>query len=330
VSPPDVLALVGPTGTGKTAVSLELAAALDAEIVCGDSRQIFRGLDAATGKPTAAERALRPHHLFDWLEVTESPSAGAYARAARAALAQITARGRVAVVVGGSGLYLRALAVGLARVPPIPETVRRAVREEMAAHGPEELHARLAELDPALAARLAPRDRQRIARGLEVARASGRPLSSWLTEAPPALPAGERWLFLGLTLERATLYGRLDRRTAGFFAGDLLPETRALLARGVPPDAPGLRSLGYAQAVAHLLGRASYETALARAQLETRRYAKRQWTWWRQEGPRVDLRWLEAGESEPPGAVARRALDLWRAGRGETSQAPPAPGTRPG
>jgi tRNA dimethylallyltransferase len=308
-----VLALVGPTGAGKTAVSLELAAALDAEIVCGDSRQLFRGLDAATGKPTPAERAACPHHLYDWLEVTGTPSAGAYARAARRVLEDLAARARTPLVVGGSGLYLRALARGLAEAPPVPAEVRRAVRAELAERGPERLHAELAALDPELAARLAPRDRQRVARGLEVARATGRPLSAWLAAAPPARPPGERWVFVGLTLARPALYRRLDRRTAGFFAGDLLPEVRALLARGVPPEAPGLASLGYAQAVDHLLGRASYEDAVARAQLETRRYAKRQWTWWRQEGPRVELRWLELADDELAADTARRALEIWRA-----------------
>jgi len=304
------LALVGPTGVGKTAVALELADILGAEIVCGDARQIFRGLEAATGKPTAAERRRCPHHLFDWLEVTDAPSAGRYARAAAPVVRAIAGRGRVPLVVGGSGLYLRALTRGLAAVPEIPAAVRAAVRAELAEGGPERLHAALAEADPALAARLAPRDGQRVARGLEVARATGRPLSAWLADPAAARPpdcgvAG--WAFVGLTAERRRLYEHLDRRAAGFFAAGLLAEVRGLLAAGAPPDAPGLGGLGYAQAVAHLGGRLSLAEAVAATQRETRRYAKRQWTWWRQEGPRVGLAWIATDPGESPGPVAARA-----------------------
>ena len=324
----DALALVGPTGTGKTAVALELAARLGAEIVCGDSRQIFRGLDVATGKPSAAERDRCPHHLFDWLEVTEAPSAGLYARAAAPALRGIVQRGRVPLVVGGSGLYLRALVRGLAPVPEIAPEVRAAVRRELEERGPEILHAALAELDPELADRLAPRDRQRVARGLEVARATGRPLSAWLRDERAARPPDcgvEGWRFVGLTDNRRRLYERLDRRAERFFEQGLLGEVHAFLDAGVPPDAPGLRSLGYAQAVAHVHRRLPYAEAVERTQRETRRYAKRQWTWWRQEGPRVGLAWVDALDRESPGALARRVEELWR-----SRAATPAPGTGPG
>ena len=310
---PEVLALVGATGTGKTAVSLALARHLDLEVVCGDSRQLYAELDAATGKPTAAERAVAPHHLFDALGVTDAASAGGYARAAAPVLAGIRRRGRVPLVVGGTGLYLKALYRGLAPVPDIPATIREAVRAALAAHGPERLHAELAEHDPELARRLAPRDGQRVARALEVARATGRPLSAWQRE-PRDAPFGgvERWHLVELRLPRPALRRRLDGRTRGFFAEGLLEETRALLARGVPRTAPGLSSLGYAEAARHLLDGVPLERALAQAQAATRRYAKRQETWWRHEGPRAALVTLDILEGEAAEAIARRVLASWR------------------
>lgn len=305
------LALVGPTGTSKTAVSLALASHLDAEIVCADSRQLYRELEAATGKPTPSERARVPHHLFDWLEISESASAGRYALRAQETLDDIARRGRVPLVVGGSGLYLRALSRGLASIPAVPDEVRRRVREELEAGGTAALHEELASADPVLAARISVRDRQRVGRAVEVLRATGRPLSEWQAGDHGEV-ARRRWLFVGLTAERDLLYERLDRRTTGFFEGGLLPETRGFLERGFGADAPGLQSLGYEQAVQHLLGRLSYTDALDRAQRETRRYAKRQWTWWRSEGPRVRLRWVQLGERESPESVARRVEALWR------------------
>lgn len=306
-----LLALVGATGTGKTAVSLALARSLGAEIVCGDSRQLFRGLDAGTGKPTAAERDSLPHLLFDELDPSEAPSAGWYARRATPLLQELTAGGRRALVVGGSGLYLKALYRGLAPIPEIRGEVREAIRNALAERGSVALHAELAALDPDTAARLAPRDRQRVARALEVVRGTGRPLSAWLHERSPAPLGGpERWRIVALHLARPALYRRLDARTRAFFEDGLLSETRALLARGVPRNAPGLASLGYAQAAAHLLDALPLGAAIDQAQRETRRYAKRQETWWRHEGPRAGVITLAIEETESPDAIARR-VEAW-------------------
>jgi tRNA dimethylallyltransferase len=308
--PPRILALVGATGTGKTAVSLALGRALGAEIVCGDSRQLFRGLDAGTGKATHAERASLPHHLFDELDPTETPSAGWYARRATPLLEELVTRGATPLVVGGSGLYLKALYRGLAPVPEIASDVRDQVRRALEEGGPEALHEELAAVDPETAARLAPRDRQRVARALEVARGTGRTLSAWLRERPVAPLGGpERWHIVALHLARPALYRRLDARTLSFFDGGLLAETRAFLARGVSPRSPGLASLGYAQAVAHLTGRLSLEEAIALAQRDTRRYAKRQETWWRHEGPRAGVHWLPIAADEPAQGIAQRILE---------------------
>jgi tRNA dimethylallyltransferase len=334
------LAVVGATGTGKTAVSLALSKAMPGtEIVCCDSRQLFRGLDAATGKPTAAERSSVPHHLFDELdpgETAERPSAGWYARRAAPLLTELLARGKTPLVVGGTGLYLKALYRGLAPIPEIPQTIRDEVRAALAERGSEgaagagatggdegaggaeraeraeKLHAELATLDPETAARLSPRDRQRVARALEVVRGTGRPLSAWLRERPVAPLGGpERWRLVALHLPRPALYQRLDARTRSFFEDGLLTETRAHLARGVSPDAPGLASLGYAQAVAHLAGRVSLAEAIALAQRETRRYAKRQETWWRHEGPRAGVHWLSIEPDEPADHIAQRFSQLF-------------------
>ncbi|MGH7724790.1 MAG: tRNA (adenosine(37)-N6)-dimethylallyltransferase MiaA, partial [Candidatus Eiseniibacteriota bacterium] len=177
MTPPIVL--TGATGTGKTAVSLELAALLGGEILCADSRQLYRGFDVATGKPTKDERARVPHHGFDTLDPAETSSAGAYVRATAPLLESVTARGALPILVGGTGLYLRALHGGLAEIPEIDEAVRTRVRARLREDGPEALHAELGALDAELAARLAPRDGQRIARGLEVALGTGRPLSEW-------------------------------------------------------------------------------------------------------------------------------------------------------
>jgi tRNA dimethylallyltransferase len=277
--------------------------------VCGDSRQLFRGLDAGTGKPTATERTLAPHHLFDELDPSETPSAGWYARRATPVLEELVAAGRTPLVVGGSGLYLKALYRGLAPIPEIAPDVRDEVRSALAHRGAEALHAELATLDPETAARLAPRDRQRVARALEVARGTGRPLSVWLRERPDAPLGGpERWHIVALHLARPALHRHLDRRTRSFFEDGLLAETRALLSRGVSPRTPGLASLGYAQAVAHLSGALSLEEAIALAQRDTRRYAKRQETWWRHEGARAGIVWLAIAPDEPVAEIARRVL----------------------
>jgi tRNA dimethylallyltransferase len=309
-----VLALVGSTGAGKTAVSLCLAGEAGAEIVCADSRQIFRDLDIATGKPTPAERVMVPHHLFDRFDVTESVSAGRYAEAARTVLKDVVDRGRLPLAVGGSGFYLKALYRGLAPIPAIAEAVRREVRQQITKRGSISLHEELSRFDPATAARLAPGDSQRIARAVEVYRSTGRTLSDWhaqgkLEQGEP--PAG--WFFVGLQRERSALYEALDRRTVEFFEQGLLAETRRLLDAGAPPDAPGLAGLGYRQAVQHLLGDLDYQEAVRLTQQETRRYAKRQLTWWRWEGPRVGLHWVESREQEPAESLTRRILALWKA-----------------
>ena len=298
-----VVVLTGPTGTGKTAVALELAASLGAEIVCADSRQIYRGLDVATGKPTREERARVPHHGFERLDPTERASAGEYARATRGVLDGLAARGTTALLVGGTGLYLRALHAGIADVPAVDAAVRTRVRARLDAEGPAALHAELATLDPGLAARLAPGDGQRIARGLEVALATGRPLSSWHAAAAAGEPP--RWLWIALERPREILREALASRARGFFRDGLVEEVRALLERGVPATAPAFDALGYREAIDVIAGRLTTDEACERLVLHTVQYAKRQRTWLRGEARRVAIEEREIGVHESPGQIAR-------------------------
>ena len=304
--PPLPFVLAGATGVGKTAVALELAARLDGEVVCADARQVYRGLDVATGKPTAAERARVPHHGFDVLDPREQTTAGDYARRTGSILADITARGRVPLLVGGTGLYLRAAHAGLAEVPEIPEEIRARVRARLAEEGAPALHAELLGLDPRLGHRLAPGDGQRVARGLEVVLATGRALSDWQDD-----DAGEPtpWFWVVLSRPRDDARNRIVSRARAFFDHGLVDEARGLVDSGVPADAPAFDALGYREALDVLAGRLEKEDAIARLTVHTQQYAKRQATWWRGEARRVAIAFREIGPHESPGQVARELAE---------------------
>jgi tRNA dimethylallyltransferase len=293
-----IIAVVGATATGKTDLGLRLAEALGGEIVNADALQAYRGLDVGTAKPTAEERARAPHHLVDVLEPTQRWSAGEFARQARQAIEEIHARGRWALVVGGSGFYLKALFEGLTPLPRAQPEIRAELKRREAEEGPEALHAELAAADPASAARLAPADRQRVVRALEVLRATGRPLSEWIAAQPaPARPLSA--LHVGLTLPRGILYDRIAVRVAGMMQRGWLAEVQELLERGIGPSAPAFQAIGYRQLVRHVHGEITLEEAVADTVRATRRFAKRQQTWFRRE-PQVrwfDPRDLSAGVS---------------------------------
>jgi tRNA dimethylallyltransferase len=288
-----VLAIVGATATGKSALAVELAERLGGEIVNADALQLYRGLDIGTAKPGAEERARVPHHLLDVLDPREQASAGEFARRARAALNGIARRGRTAIVVGGSGLYQRALWSGLAQLPPVDAAVRGELDRRLASEGLPALRRELEELDPATAARLAPRDRQRTLRALEVARATGRPLSSWIAERPPR-PAVAVPTRIGLTLPRSVLYDRIASRVEEMARRGWLEEVRALLASGVDRACPAFQAIGYAQWIRHLDGEIDRAAALREITAATRRYAKRQETWFRRE---TDIVWRDARDA---------------------------------
>jgi tRNA dimethylallyltransferase len=298
-----VVAILGATATGKSAVALAVAEALGGEIVNADALQVYRGFDIGTAKPTAEERARVPHHLLDILEPSERFSAGEFARRARRVLAEIGERGSLALVVGGSGLYLRALLEGISPVPPGDPALRRRLRRRLEHEGLPALEAELAERDPATAARLAAGDTQRVLRALEVVLTSGVPLSRWIERQPfgdQRLPA----LKIGLTLPRTILYDRIAARVVRMLDRGWLDEVEDLLKRGVEANLPAFQAIGYRQLVEHLRGEASLEEAVEEITRQTRRFAKRQETWFRKE---PEVVWVQA---DPPTEVTPRILQI--------------------
>jgi tRNA dimethylallyltransferase len=306
-----LLIVLGPTATGKSALGLKLAEALGGEIVSADALQVYRGLDIGTAKPSPEERRRVRHHLIDVLDPDQPYSAGEFARRARAAIAEIEERGAVPLVVGGSGLYLRALTEGISPVPGGDPEVRAELRRRLAAEGLAPLFAELARRDPETAARLAPGDTQRVLRALEVALASGRPLSDWIAGQPfgkERVPA----LKIGLTLPRAILYDRIARRAVQMVERGWVEEVEGLLEKGYTPDAAAFQAIGYRQLAAHVLGERSLDSALEEAIRETRRFAKRQLTWFRRE---PDVEWHDAREVAGPNSDLIDSLerrDFWR------------------
>lgn len=290
---PPLVALVGPTAVGKTTLALALGerlrvAGLRAEVVAADSRQIYRLMDIATAKPTAAERAQLPHHLIDLVWPDESYTLAEYQRDAQAAIAEIHTRHGLPLLVGGTGLYVRAVVDGLAIpvVAPNP-TLRAALEAEAATAGAAALHARLAALDPTAAAHIDPANLRRVIRALEVCLSTGEPFSA----QQGARPTPYRTLALGLALERAALYARADARIDAMLAAGLVAETSALVARGYTWTLSAMSSLGYREIGAYLRGELTLAAAIERFTLATHAYIRRQLTWFR---PDARIHWLDA------------------------------------
>lgn len=299
-----VLAVVGATATGKTELGELLAAARDGEVVCVDSRQVYAELEIGTGKPSREQRTERPHHLFDALRLGQRASAGWYGRVCGEARREVRGRDRLPILVGGSGLYLRAARAGLAAEPPHDPGMREWLGAEMETLGPEALHARLAVVDPATAARLGPRDRQRIGRALEVHAISGRPLSWWHAQ-PMGPDSGERWVTLELVVPASVVRERIIARTRAMFEQGLVEETRALLAAGHGDALRALRAVGYDEAMGLLEGRLTRTEAEERTNLRTAQLAKRQRTWFRHQVEAVRL----STETADLQALMRSALE---------------------
>jgi tRNA dimethylallyltransferase len=283
--------LLGPTGSGKTALSLALAERFGGEIVSCDSVAVYRGMDLGTAKPSAEEQARVPHHLIDVADPDEPFTAGAYSRAGRAVLSEIAGRGNLPIVTGGTGLYLRALTEGLFAGPERQEPMRERLRLRAQTRGSAWLHRLLARLDPASAARIHANDTPKLIRAIEVCLAARQPMSQVLARDPLT---GFRLLRIGLNPPREQLYRRLNERCSAMFAAGLVDETRRLLARYGRVKA--LDSLGYRQALAVIDGALSVDAAIAAAQQGHRNYAKRQMTWFRRE---PEVRWIEAFGDEP-------------------------------
>jgi tRNA dimethylallyltransferase len=298
-----LIAVVGPTAAGKSAVALRLARELGGEIVSCDSLQVYRGLDIGSAKASADERAAVPHHLLDVVEPDALFSAAEYARLARVAVAGIAARGRVPIVAGGTGLYLRALLFGLFEGPARDEPFRARLAAFAARRGGERLHRLLARVDPESAARIPAADAVRIVRALEVFRATGRPLTAHHRGGSPALE-GFRVHVVGIAPPRDVLRAAVVRRTDEMLARGLLAEVRGLLDRGYAPDLRPLQAIGYRQAVDVVLGRRDEAAARRDIVAATMQYAKRQLTWFRHQ---TDASWSETAEDAF--ADARRARD---------------------
>jgi tRNA dimethylallyltransferase len=299
-SDPIAVILLGPTGSGKTALSLALAERFDGEVVSCDSVAVYRGMELGTAKPTMEERARVPHHLIDVAEPDEAFTAGEYSRRARTALREITGRGHLPIVTGGTGLYLRALTEGLFAGPVRQEDLRARLRRSMARHGSAWLHRVLRRLDAATAERIHANDTAKLIRAIEVCVAARRPMSEVIGRDPLT---GFRLLRIGLNPPRAQLYDRLNQRCTGMFAAGLVEETRGLLEKYGPVKA--LDSLGYRQARSVLDGTMSEQDAIKAAQQGHRNYAKRQMTWFRRE---PEVLWIEAFGDEAEAARAASEL----------------------
>ncbi len=280
--------LTGPTAVGKTSLSLELAERLDAEIISADSRQIYRELTIGTSKPEPDQLARIPHHFIDELDLGTPFSAGEFARQAHARIRSILERGRVPLVVGGSTLYLHALQFGLADIPPVAPEVRQHLENRLADEGADALFAELHRFDPASAATLDPTKTHRLLRALEVYHGTGRPLSSYYeNQQPPPFT----FKVVVLYREREALYGRINQRVDQMLERGLLDEVRGLLERDVDPAEKALQTIGYQEPIAYLRGAIDYDEMVRLIKRNSRRYAKRQLTWFRRY---PDYQWISA------------------------------------
>jgi tRNA dimethylallyltransferase len=294
------LLIAGPTASGKSAAALALAERFEATIINADSMQVYRDLRILTARPTLDEEKLAPHRLFGAIDGAVNFSVGRWARAAREILAEIGEKS--VIFAGGTGLYFRALTEGLSDIPPVPEAVRAAVRSQAEDRATAELHDELQARDPETAARLSASDRQRILRALEVIDSTGRPLASFLgARAKPALAEGE-WAGLYLAPDRAELGRRIDARFDAMLTRGALGEVAALVQRRLNPSLPVMRAHGVPHLAAHLEGRLKLDEAAARSKLDTRQYAKRQFTWARHQ--LSGFKWVAPEEAVDEGARA--------------------------
>ncbi|MBI5684657.1 MAG: tRNA (adenosine(37)-N6)-dimethylallyltransferase MiaA [Verrucomicrobia bacterium] len=301
--------LIGPTAAGKTAVALELARRFDAEIVSADSMQVYRGMDIGTAKPSSAERAAVPHHLIDVVEVSERFDVARYVALANAAIAGIQRRGKTPLIVGGTGLYLRALTEGLSETPDA-EPALRAELEDM---GRERVLDELRRADPEAAARIGPHNFRRIVRALEICRLTGQRSSDlrrrWLAASGRDGAADPRPLMHGLERDRADLYARCGARVEAMFSSGLADEVRSLLSRGLTENTTACQALGYKEVIAHLRGEATLQETVALVKTRTRQFAKRQLTWFRHQA-RVE--WIRVAADEDTASVVGRLAECLR------------------
>jgi tRNA dimethylallyltransferase len=283
--PAGTIVIGGPTASGKSTLALRLAEACAGVIVNADSMQLYRELRIVTARPSPADEARVPHRLYGVLAADQPGSAGSWLPMAKAAIDAAQAQGRPAIVVGGTGLYLHALLHGLADVPPVPAEARAAAAALYRQLGGPAFHAELRARDPVMAARLAPHDRQRLIRAFEVVEATGRSLAAWQADPPTCVALPQPVTGIALMPPRAEVYARIGRRLEGMIAAGALDELQALRSLGLSPELPLLKAVAVRELLGHLEGRSDLDAALARATIQTRRYAKRQLTWLRHQLP---------------------------------------------
>jgi len=294
--------LTGPTASGKSAVGVELARRLDAEIISMDSMALYRSMDIGTAKPTAEQRRSAPHHLIDVFDPHEECSLAQYVEAAGRAAEAIASRGRRALFVGGTPLYLKALLRGIFQGPPADWTLRRRLADAARRHGERWLHEQLAQVDPASAARLHPNDQRRIIRALEVYEKTGRPISEWQRQFDIGRPAEDCRVFV-LHWPKPELDARIDRRVEAMFAKGLIDEVRGLMARPTPLSRTARQAVGYREVIEHLEGLRGFAETVELVQRRTRQLAKRQNTWFRSLS---ECRFVPAADPFDPQAAANR------------------------
>ncbi|MDD5272748.1 MAG: tRNA (adenosine(37)-N6)-dimethylallyltransferase MiaA [Methylovulum sp.] len=286
---PPALFLMGPTASGKTALAVQLAQQLNGEIISVDSALVFRGMDIGTAKPTVAERGGIAHHLLDILDPSQAFSTGQFRSQALALMAELTRRGKLPILVGGTMLYFNALTAGLAVLPEANPALRQRLDQELADFGKAALHQRLAAVDPKAAARIHPNDPQRVQRALEVYELSGQPLSDFFADAAPALPYRVLKLVVAPT-DRILLHAIIAQRFKAMLAQGFIEEVQGLYRRGdLNPTMPAIRAVGYRQAWAYLQGEVDKHTMTEQAIAATRQLAKRQFTWLRKETEALHL-----------------------------------------
>jgi len=291
---PPLIVIAGPTGVGKSALALDLAAHIPSEVVSADSRQVYRGMDIGTAKVTLAEQAQVPHHLIDIVAPDQDFSLAEYQERAYAALSDITQRGRWPILVGGTGQYVRAVVEGwrLPRVPPDPE-LRAELLDEAEREGAPALYARLLALDPGAAEFVDARNVRRVVRAIEVCLKSGHPFSEQRGQCPPPYEV----LVVGLTMERAALYARLDARIERMIERGLVQEVRGLIEAGYDWSLPAMSSLGYIQLLGYIEGTAGLDECVAAIKKATRHFVRQQYNWFRLNDPQIH--WIDVGQTEP-------------------------------
>jgi len=291
---PPVILLAGPTAVGKTQLALEIAHRLGTEIINCDSMQVYRYMEIGTAKPTPEERALVPHHLLDVADPDEPFDAASYAELARPVIESLQNRGKMPLVVGGTGLYMKVLTRGICPAAPRHPAIREQLRRELEEHGLERLHQELGRVDPEAGRRLHPHDRQRVLRALEVQRLTGIPLSCWQSQHRFQQTI-YRTVKIFLYRDRNVLYERINRRVRQMLEQGLVAEVRRLLAMGYGPELKSMQAVGYKQLAAHLLGACPLASAVSDMERATRHYARRQLTWFRGD---PEFRWVQADDRQ--------------------------------